>query len=297
MTLRNQLSIDIEKIQSGVSRIDARVMARRFLADSSESSALDADLIIAFCCGVSRLDLLTQGKIPLTIEQGEAAQDLLLRRIKGEPVAYLFSKKEFYGLDFKVSPQVLIPRPDTEILVEAAIEALSGLDSPKVIDVCTGSGCIAIAIAHHVQAARVIATDISESALRVAMENAKQLGQAQIEFRLGDLLTTCLDQRQVDMIVANPPYITSADMLSLMTDVKDFEPSLALDGGEDGLGPHCKILVQSLSLLRAGGILMMEIGAGQSEILSNRVFSGFSRVRFLKDYAGIERVAKYVREG
>lgn len=292
------LATDIEKIQSGVSRMNARLIARRCLEPHVESAALDADLLVAFVCGLPRYELLLASDALLNASEAELARALLERRAKGEPIAYIIGSKEFYGLDFKVSPSVLIPRPDTEILVEAAIDLLRNVPNPHVIDVCTGSGCIAIAIADQVKAAQVTAIDLSEEAVAVATENASRLGVGdRVEVLQGDLLSS-YSGPMADMIVANPPYIPSREMPGLMRDVRDFEPHLALQGeGEDGLGLHCKILEQSLNILKPGGVLLMELGAGQAEFLSNKISFGFAPVEFLKDYGGIWRVAKFVRLG
>lgn len=296
MTFDTHLPIHIEKIQSGVSRIDARKCARLVL-EGSESASLDAELIVAFVCGISRLELLTSAAETLSQGEAESIRALVKRRARNEPVAHLFSEKEFYGLNFRVNSDVLIPRPDTEILVEATINLLQSVVAPRVLDVCTGSGCIAVAIAHNLKGARVIATDISKQALEIAEENAHRNGVL-VDFRLGDLLEPCLAERDIDLIVANPPYILASDIPGLMPDVRDFEPHLALLGeGDDGLGLHCKIMSQSLQLLKPGGMVMLEIGMGQAEILLKTTFSGFSRVEFLTDYGGIQRVAKYVRTG
>lgn len=294
MTSERHLSMQIEKIQSGVSRFDARNVGRCFLEPHVESPSLDADLIIAFACQVSRLDVIANSRDALTSTQCDAIRELLLRRARGEPIAYLTSEKEFYGLSFKVTNDVLIPRPDTEILVETALASMKGKTKPLIIDVCTGSGCVAISIAANLADARVIATDISEKALAIAAENAQRLGQS-IDFRLGNLLDPCLALGSVDLIVSNPPYIPNREMDDLMRDVRDFEPRLALLGeGEDGLGLHCKIAEQGLSLLAPGGFLMMEIGAGQAESLSR--MAGYSQVEFVNDYSGIPRVAVYAKE-
>jgi release factor glutamine methyltransferase len=262
------------------------------LAELSESAALDADLLLANACGYTRLDLVTRGDQVLDEAGAARFVTLLSRRMKGEPVAYLLGEKEFYGLDFTVSPDVLIPRPDTELLVEAA---LSLPDFGTVIDVCTGSGCVAIAIAHHRPKARVIACDISATALEVAQGNARKLS-AKVEFRQGNLLEPCKGEKGVGLIVANPPYIMPADMPGLMRDVRDFEPTLALVGqGEEGLGHHETLLSQARDLLCPGGVLMMEIGHNQAPLLAQKVAKGFAGPVFLNDLGQVARVAKYVR--
>jgi len=293
MTSERHLSTQIEKIQSGVTRFDARNLGRCFLETKVESPNLDTELIIAYAGKISRLDVIANSKTTLNSDECAVVRDLLMRRASGEPIAYLISEKEFFGLTFKVTKDVLIPRPDTEILVESALASIKNRAKPLIIDVCTGSGCVGISIGANLEGAHVVATDISEKALAIAAENAQTLGQS-IDFRLGNLLDPCLNLESVDLIVSNPPYIPQREMDALMRDVRDFEPHLALLGmGEDGLGFHCKIAEQGLSLLKPGGFLMMEIGAGQAESLSNMAFSGFSRVEFVNDYSGIPRVARY----
>lgn len=293
-TASAHLAPPFAKIQAGVDLAQARTLARALLADLSESPALDADLLLAKACECSRLDLVTRSDQLLSEQSADLFLELLERRMKGEPVAYLLGEKEFYGLDFDVTPDVLIPRPDTEVLVEAA---LSLPELGTVIDVCTGSGCVAIAIAHHRQSVRVIASDISAKALEVAKRNARKLGVSErIEFRQGDLLEPCTGEKGVGLIVANPPYIMPADMPELMRDVRDFEPQLALVGqGEEGLGHHETLLAQARTLLSPGGVLMMEIGHNQASLLAQRPVKGFSGPVFLKDLGQVARVAKYVR--
>lgn len=294
----DHLATEAEKIQAGVALAKVRTLAREFLTPFSSSPALDADLILARVCKLSRLELMTEGARIFSVDEREKALTLLSRRVAGEPIAYILGEKEFYGLHFKVNPDVLIPRPDTELLVEEAIKVLKTQEIPlKVIDVCTGSGCIAIAIAHNVKSACVQAIDLSELALAVAKDNARALGVSdQIDFLLGDLLDPVTQAREVDLIVSNPPYIRPDEMADLMRDVRDFEPHLALVGqNADGLGLHRKIIEQAAPILKAGGTLMMEIGQGQAEILEGLHFEGFSAANFLKDYAGIWRVVTYNR--
>jgi release factor glutamine methyltransferase len=186
------------------------------------------------------------------------------RRADGAPVAYLVGRKEFYSLNFTVSPAVLIPRPDSEFVVVEALDKLKGIEGPRCVDVGTGSGCLALACAHQHPSVRFIAIDLSLEALAIARGNAKTLGLLdRVEFRQGDLLEPVSHDGPFDLIVSNPPYIASSVVTELETGVRDHEPHLALDGGTDGLRVVDRLIPQATSLLKAGGHLILEIGSDQ----------------------------------
>lgn len=220
---------------------------------------------------------------------------LISQRVKRCPVQYLTGRQEFMGLDFAVNPTVLIPRPETEHLVEVALREIAGNQAPILIDVGTGSGAVAIALAYHRPGSRVYATDCSAAALQTALSNAARLGVAgSIVFRHGDLLEPL--QREVfpgsvAVIVANLPYIPSEEIDSLQPEVEAFEPRLALDGGDDGLQLYRRLTKQAGEFLASGGALACEAGAGQADKLA-WIFeeSGFGDLERVKDYAGWERV-------
>ncbi|MFQ5586272.1 MAG: peptide chain release factor N(5)-glutamine methyltransferase [Thermodesulfobacteriota bacterium] len=230
------------------------------------------------------------------------------RRVSGEPSQYIAGEQEFRGLSFKVNRDVLIPRPETELLVEEALDILrnSGKrdvggeygDTPIVIDLCTGSGCIAVAMTHEMAQLRCVATDLSKPALRIARENAVRSGvQGRIEFLEGDLFDPLEGEAlggRVDMIVSNPPYVPKGEIATLQTEVRCFEPVAALDGGEDGLDFIRRIVSGAPHYLTGEGALVMEIGYGQSEgvqaLFEESDYSWTVEVR--RDYAGIERVVK-----
>lgn len=215
-------------------------------------------------------DVLTHGEKPCDID----FTPFISRILNGEPIQYVLGKTEFMSLPFKVTPDVLIPRQDTETLVEWAISNLEKGD--KVLDLCTGSGCIAISVSKHASAC-VNALDISESALEIARENAK-LNDADITFIKGDAHAFC-GLSDLDMILSNPPYIESKTVLELEKKVKDFEPRLALDGGSDGLDFYEDIAINSKKMLKNGGFLAVEIGYNQAEAVSeifDRVFGNSS---------------------
>jgi release factor glutamine methyltransferase len=220
---------------------------------------------------------------------------LLARRLAGEPSAYITGVREFRGLDFEVSPDVLIPRPETEMLVEhatawARAHVRSG-SSPVVADIGTGSGAIAVALARELPQASVIATDVSWGALTVAARNARRHGvEAGIAFRHGDLLVPV--DRYVDLIVANLPYVTEADWRTLAPEVREHEPALALRGGDDGLLLIGSLLLQAPRYLRSRGAICLEFGAGQKNALIDmaQILIPGARIEVAPDFAGIPRV-------
>jgi release factor glutamine methyltransferase len=261
-----------------------------------ENPRLDAEVLVAHALGIDRTRVIIESLRPL--EGAELAQlrDLVKRRRSREPIAYLRGTREFYGLTFKVDSRVLIPRPDTEALVECALERSSGVSlSMRLLDLCTGSGCVAIAIARQRPTGKVVATDISGDALAVARENAYRLGAYNVALVESDLFAALPPQR-FDVITANPPYIASEEIATLMPDVRDFEPRLALDGGADGLDFVRKILEQAPAFLEPDGVLAMEIGAGEAAATAALFEShGYRAVRIDRDYAKIERVVSGVR--
>jgi release factor glutamine methyltransferase len=210
------------------------------------------------------------------------------QRVSGRPLWYCIGDTDFYGYKIKVNENVLIPRPETEILVE---KALKFIDSDKtVLDLCTGSGAIAITV-NKKSGAKVTAVDVSEGALDVAKNNAKEVG-AEVEFILSDMFNA-LDGRKFDVIISNPPYIKSEDIKSLQKEVRDFEPVLALDGGEDGYDFYRIILNHAKNYLVDNGVLFMECGIDQAQNIAE-MFSSIGSVEIIKDYENIERIVKVV---
>jgi release factor glutamine methyltransferase len=231
----------------------------------SESPRLDAEVMLAHVLKRQRVALYTH----FNDEVGEPARtgfrDLVIRRAAGSPVAYLVGSKEFFSLKFMVSPDVLIPRPESEFVVTEYLAATRGVDSPRCADVGTGSGCLAIASARQQPRASFVATDISERALAVATANAAELGVAdRIEFRLGDALEPLGARGPFDAIIANPPYIATDQIEQLERGVKDYEPRLALDGGPGGLAMVARLIEEAPAHLRPGGHLILEIGSAQN---------------------------------
>jgi release factor glutamine methyltransferase len=263
--------------------------ASRVLAGAGiETARLDAEVLLAHACGVSRAMVMAG----LSIDADIAAnfRRMVGRRAAREPVAYILGSREFFSLDFEVTPAVLIPRPETETLVAAALKFLAPRRAPRVLDIGTGSGAIAIALAANAPGAKIIATDISKEALEVAHRNAiRHRCQDRIEFRAADLFPN--DDSRFDLIVSNPPYVAAADLETLAPEIRLHEPRLALVFGADGLDLSRRIATISRTRLNSDGAVMVEIGAGQAtavEALFRR--AGFSNIDAVRDLARLERV-------
>ena len=237
---------------------------------NSPSYIIDAQVLLSKVTGLDRTGLLQKEDVELTDEQQQQYKNLLDRRAWGEPVAYLTGSKEFMGLDFVVSPAVLIPRPDTELMVETALAFLQsqGEGACLAADVGTGSGAIAVSLANYLPGLQVYAIDLSPDALAIAGQNAilHQVDR-RVTLLQGNLLQPISLELsgRLNVITANLPYIPSGEIAGLMSDVKDYEPHLALDGGCDGLDLYRLFLPQAYNLLKPGGLLLMEIGPGQGE--------------------------------
>jgi release factor glutamine methyltransferase len=217
---------------------------------------------------------------------------LLDRRQRGEPIQYIVGESEFFGLPFKVTPDVLIPRPETEHLVEKAIELGRLRAAPRIVDVCTGSGAIAIALARAIPAAEITATDLSDAALTIARENAQHNGvRPRIRFLQGDLLAPIAGER-FDLVVANPPYVPTIDRESMSVEVRDHEPALALFAGVDGLDVYRRLISAAPGVLVPGGFIALEIGYGQARAADELLAAaGFRQIEFIPDLQDIPRVA------
>ncbi len=219
---------------------------------------------------------------------------MVKRRLKREPLQYIFGETDFYGMKIEIGPGVLIPRPETEIVVEKAIEEARGLkkDEPMMIlDLCCGSGCIALSLAGRFPDASIYGVDLSAATLKYAARNAIINGMKNVSFVQGDLFEPVRD-RKFHLIISNPPYIRSRDIESLQPEIALYEPPEALDGGEDGVKYYKIILSQAKDYLYKKGILVLETGDGQSTLIESMAkASGFSDMEFIKDYSGIYRVA------
>jgi len=260
---------------------------RYFSEKGIEEPRLEAELLLTRVLHKDRVYLYTHYEAPVNQQERDQYRELIKRRVKGEPVAYILGVKEFMSLEFIVSPAVLIPRPETELLVEKALEILSLWGTAQVCDIGTGSGAIAVSLAYYAPFADVKAVDISEKALEIAHQNADRHG-VNIDFFQGDLLEPFEDET-FDLIVANLPYISEAEYQSLSPEVKQFEPQLALLGGEDGLDPYRRLISAVGNHLKPKGYILFEIGAGQGRA-AQEMLTGFVQVELIQDYAGHDRL-------
>lgn len=261
------------------------------LAPVTETARLEAEVLLTHVTGLTRTALLAHPERPLTADEQARYEDLLARRRAGIPLPYLTGHVEFFGLEFVVTPAVLIPRPETETLVERAL----AWDPQTVVDVGTGSGCVAVALAVRLPRACVYATDLSIAALRVAAMNARRHGVAdRVHFLQADLASPI--RGPVDLVVSNPPYVAEEEWASLPESVRGYEPRLALDGGPGGLMVVRRLLADAARLLRSGGALLVEIGAGQGSdavALAQAAFPG-AHIRIHPDLAGRDRILEVV---
>ncbi len=268
--------------------------ARDALSTNHCSEApLEAEILLRQALGLSRVALYQELGRDLSDREDAAFRDLVRRRLAGEPVAYITSEREFYGLGFYVNRDVLIPRPETELIVTAGLGLAARRPLTTVADIGTGCGAIAIALALKLPQARIYATDVSADAIEVARINCRQHDvEGQVELLVGDLLKPL--SQPVDVIVANLPYVKDADIPQLMPEIRDFEPMAALAGGVDGLDKVRLLLAQAKDHLLPQGSVMLEIGVGQAGAavsLAKRHFPE-SEVDLLKDFASIERVLR-----
>jgi release factor glutamine methyltransferase len=266
-----------------------------------ESPRLEAELLLAMVLRLDRIGLVLQHDRPLAKDELAAYRALHVRRRAGEPVAYLRGEREFYGRTFRVDRRVLVPRPETELLVEVALERTRHLSLDlRALDLCTGSGCVAITIAKERPTARVLGTDVSEDALVVARLNAQRLGALPaVAFRRSDLFADLgRGAAPFDLVTANPPYVAEADRPTLDRTVVDFEPHLALFAGSDGLDVIDPLVAGAPAVLAPGGVLALEVGAGQAGATAARMrTAGLVDVAIRRDYSGIERIVSGRREG
>lgn len=270
--------------------------AARLLALEIPNARLDAEVLLGHALGRDRAWILIHMQDQLDDQGRRIFERDIERRSVREPLQYITGTQEFWGLPFKVTPAVLIPRPETELVVETAIKAANRKATPVIIDLCTGSGCIAISLAKELPHARIFATERSDAALDIARQNARQNSVAdRVRFLAGDLFGPLeeMDLRtNIDIIVANPPYIRSDELPTLQPEVRDFEPEMALIAGKEGTEIAERIILQSPEYVKPGGFLVMEMGIGQADALKKTIdeTGKYGLIEVLKDLAGIERV-------
>lgn len=274
-------------------------MIRQLLKDAVEklhkadvaTPVLDAQIMLSQVSGCSRIELIAHPELQLSPKAIRKFTEWVNRRSQREPLAYIIGQQEFFGICFEVTPAVLIPRPETEILVETVIEYLKNLDKPILADIGIGSGAVAVSIAKNVLNVVVFGTELSQAALDVARRNVEHAGvQDKVQILYGDLLEP-LDGINFDLIVSNPPYIASGEIDNLQPEIAKYEPKQSLDGGPDGLDYYHRLSAEAPDYLKAGGILVVEVGFSQSDSVKVMFENeGFRNVRAKKDYNGIERV-------
>lgn len=253
-----------------------------------ENSRREAEWLLCAATGMDRVGLYLNFEKPLVADELNAFKAMVIRRGKREPLQHILGSQEFYGLEFEVSPDVLIPRHDTEVLIDEVMRRSAGVTS--ILDVGTGSGCIAVTLAHELPGVRVTAVDISEPALVMAQRNAER-NRVTIEFIHGSLLDA-VSGRTFDLIVSNPPYIPTVDIATLQPEVRDHDPRIALDGGLDGLEIYATLVPEALNHLNHHGFLVLEIGIGQSVQLESifKQAGEYSDMFEVIDGSGIIRV-------
>jgi release factor glutamine methyltransferase len=266
-----------------------------------ERARLDAETLLLHIMAQNRAWLLAQGEDGVDAETQAALGALIMRRSAGEPMQYITGQTEFFGLPFSVTPAVLIPRPETEHLVEEALRLAAGFvpsGSLRIADIGTGSGAIAVTLAHSLPLAQIVAVDLSSQALIVAQHNADLNHVAErIRFFNGDLLMPLTGQT-FSMILSNPPYVPLRDRASLSVEVREYEPHAALFAGDDGLAIYRRLIPDARELLVADGWLVIEIGYGQQSAVEELLqSSGYSSIHFIQDYQSIPRVAAGQKSG
>ena len=264
------------------------------ISQISDTPKLDIEILLSKALGdVDRLYIHLNLHKELTNEQMELFNNMIQDRLKGRPIAYIVNNREFMGLDFYVEEGVLIPRPDTEPLVEEVIDLVSGQSDLKIVDIGTGSGAITVSLAKYIKDCKVYSLDISDKALSIGLKNAISNGvEDKINFIKSDVFSGIENKNlKIDVIVSNPPYIRKSDIETLHTQVKDYEPYIALEGGEDGLDFYRAITEQSIKYLKDNGILAFEVGHDQAQDVSDILRkNGYSKIYTKKDLQGIDRV-------
>ena len=268
----------------------------KFLAEKgSESPRLDTEVLLARALGCKRIELYTRHDEEPAEPGRTKFRDLIRQRIEGCPVAYLVGRKEFFSLELEVNPSVLIPRPDSECVVDECLRLAKGLAAPRVLDIGTGSGNLAVAVARQHKTAEVTAIDIRPEALTVAERNAAKHGVAvRMRFLLGDLFAALAAEERFDFVLSNPPYIPHDDLAMLEPGVRDYEPHSALDGGKDGFAVFDRLVAETPRFLQPGGYLIVEIGSPQERHARDRIeaHGGYELAKTVYDGSSHPRVLK-----
>lgn len=257
-----------------------------------DTARLDSEVLLSFLLQKERLYLLMNRNQEMAAETENEFWELIERRVKKEPVAYIVGHREFMSLNFSVCPGVLIPRPDTETLVEYAIEQLQNVKNPDILDLCTGSGAISVSLAHYLPESRVTAVDISDVCVKIAEKNAAENGVANRVAVVCEDVFAYQGETKYDCVVSNPPYIPTAVVSTLEEDVRKFEPHLALDGGTDGYDFYRYLAIKGAELLKAGGLFLLEVGHDQAETVKYLLeeTKAYKSIGTVCDLAGISRV-------
>jgi release factor glutamine methyltransferase len=257
--------------------------------NGSPTARLDAELLLGHALELGRVELYTGFERPLSEAELAACRELIARRAKREPVAYILGRWGFRGLDLDVDPRVLVPRPETELVVGRCLELVAGAASPAMLDVGTGSGAIALALASELPEARVTACDVSEDALAVARANGGRLG-IDVEWVASDLFAG-LGERRFDLVVSNPPYVAEGELAGLAPEVRDWEPRGATVAGRTGLEVIARLAAEARVALEPGGAVVLEVGAGQAGAAERLLEkAGITDIGCERDHAGIERI-------
>ena len=266
---------------------------RRLLAADSGDPTLEARELVAFACGKTKEELLRDSRLYVTPEVEARVRALVQRHLDGEPTAYLIGEWEFYGLPLDISRDVLIPRPDTEVLAGLAIDFVKTQGECRVLDLCAGSGCVGLAVASQCPGSRVVLGELSEGALRICRQNIRRNGLSGrvVPMQMDALAPPPAQLGEFRCLISNPPYIPAGDIPGLDPSVRDFEPHMALDGGEDGLDFYRNLAREWKNALSVGGKIFLEVGIGQADdVLRLLRAQGFGDLEITKDLNGIPRV-------
>ncbi|MFL2994155.1 MAG: peptide chain release factor N(5)-glutamine methyltransferase [Candidatus Neomarinimicrobiota bacterium] len=267
-----------------------------FSSKGFDNPRLEIEIFLQYILNCEKINLYIDFEKEFSHSNLKKLKDVIKRRTKKEPIQYIIGEASFYGRDFKVNKNVLIPRPETEIIINVSIEFLSTKKNPFIVDVGTGSGCIGITLAKEFPSAQVIAIDYSESILDIARENSKSVGAKNIEFIKFDFLKENFNYL-ADLVVSNPPYISCKEMSSLMVDVKEYEPHIALSDKMDGLEFYRVFSNKLNNIIKDEGSLIVEVGNGDHPLKVKRLFeeSGHDKVEMIKDYNKDIRVLKVIK--